>query len=53
MKGKKPAHNVNIAFVSDNDIVPESEIADKFPMKHIDPGQAVELMASVHHPYRF
>lgn len=47
-KGKMPAYNVHIAFVGDNDIVPESEIADKFPMEHIDPGQAVELIASVH-----
>ncbi len=47
-KGKMPAYNVNIAFLGDNDIVPDSEVADKFPMEHIDPGQAVELTAFVH-----
>ena len=47
-KGKVAAHNVNITFLSGNDIVPNSEIEDKFPMEHIDPGQAVELIAAVH-----
>jgi len=47
-KGKVAAHNVNITFLSDNDIVPNSEIEDKFPMEHIEPGQAVELIAAVH-----
>lgn len=47
-KGKMPAHNVNIDFLGNNDIVPDSEIDNKFPMEHIDPGQAVELIAAVH-----
>ena len=47
-KGKVPAHGVTIEFLEDNDVVPESEIRDKFPMEHIDPGQAVELIAAVH-----
>lgn len=47
-KGKMPAYNVNITFLGDNDIVLDSEIENKFPMEHIDPGQAVELMAAVH-----
>lgn len=46
-KGKVPAHNVTIEFLDDNEVVLESEIKDKFPIEHIDPGQAVELITSV------
>lgn len=37
-----------MVFLGDNDVVPDSEIEDNFPMEHIDPGQAVELIAAVH-----
>ena len=47
-KGKVPAHGVAIEFLDGNEVVLESEIEDKFPMEHIDPGQAVELIAAVH-----
>lgn len=47
-KGKVPAHDVTIMFLDGNDVVPDSEIEDKFPMEHIDPGQAVDLIATVH-----
>jgi|SRR5690554_4561243 len=47
-KGKVPAHDVKVTFLDGNDVVPDSEIEDKFPMEHIDPGQAVELIAAVH-----
>lgn len=47
-KGKVPARDVTIEFLEGNEVVPESEIKGKFPMEHIDPGQAVELIAAVH-----
>ena len=47
-KGKVPAHDVSITFLDGNDVIPDSEIEDKFPMEHIDSGQAVELIAAVH-----
>ncbi len=46
-KGKVQARDVTIEFLDGNEIVRGSEIEDKFPM-HIDPGQAVELIAAVH-----
>lgn len=47
-KGKVPAHDVSITFLDGNDVVAVSEIEDKFPMEHIEPGQVVELVAAVH-----
>ena len=47
-RGKAPAHKVSIDFPEGNDIIPDTELRDKFPMELIEPGQAVELIASVH-----
>jgi hypothetical protein len=47
-RGKAPAHEVSIEFPEGNDIIPNTELVDKFPMELIEPGQAVELIAIVH-----
>ena len=47
-KGKAPARNVRIEFPDGNDIVPVSEIADKFPMESLEQHQAVDLIAAIH-----
>jgi hypothetical protein len=47
-KGKAPARNVRIEFPDGNNMVPGSEISDKFPMEVLEQHQAVELMAAVH-----
>lgn len=47
-KGKASARNVRIEFPDGNDLVPNSEITDKFPMEVLEQHQAVELIAAVH-----
>lgn len=47
-RGKAVARNVRIELADSSDLVPESEVRRKFPMRVIEPGQAVELMAMVH-----
>ena len=46
-KGKAAARNVRIDFPEGNDVVIESEVAEKFPLESLDQHQAVELIASV------
>lgn len=45
-KGKANAYNVAIEFPNGNDTVLESDIADKFPLELIEPGQSVSLIAA-------
>jgi len=47
-KGKAPARNVVIEFPDGNDVVPASEIRDKFPMEILEQHQSVDLIAAVH-----
>lgn len=47
-KGKACARDVRIEFPDGNDILIESEIAEKFPLEILDPHQAVELIAAPH-----
>ncbi len=47
-KGKAAARNVRIEFPGGNEMVPGSEIRDKFPMEILEQHQAVELIAAVH-----
>lgn len=47
-KGKSTSRNVRIEFPEGNDIVPQSEIDDKFPLESLDTFQSVELIAAVH-----
>lgn len=47
-KGKAPARNVRIAFPEGNEIIPDSELRDKFPLELLETHQSVELIASVH-----
>lgn len=47
-KGSATAKNVRIEFPEGNDVVIESEVADKFPMESLERHQSVELIAVVH-----
>jgi len=47
-KGKAVARDVRIEFPNGNDIVPDAEIADKFPMEIMEQHQSVDLIAAVH-----
>lgn len=47
-KGSATAKNVRIEFPEGNDVVIESEVADKFPMESLERHQSVELIAAVH-----
>jgi hypothetical protein len=46
-KGKSPARNVVIEFPDGNNMVPDSEIRDKFPMELLEQHQSVDLIAAV------
>lgn len=46
-KGSATAKNVRIEFPEGNDVVIESEVADKFPMESLERHQSVELIAAV------
>lgn len=47
-KGPAVATNVHIEFPEGNELVPESEIDEKFPLECLDSHQSVELVAAVH-----
>ncbi|WP_223175447.1 hypothetical protein [Sulfuricurvum kujiense] len=47
-KGASTARNVRIEFPDGNDVVIDSEVADKFPMESLERHQSVELIATVH-----
>lgn len=47
-KGSATAKNVRVEFPEGNDVVIESELADKFPMESLERYQSVELIAAVH-----
>lgn len=47
-KGKATARNVTISFPEGNEIVPNSELRDKFPLEFLETHGSVELIASVH-----
>src|SRR5690606_698341 len=47
-KGSSTARNVKIEFPEGNDVVIDSEVADKFPMESLERHQSVELIAAVH-----
>jgi hypothetical protein len=47
-KGKVPAKNVKIAFPGGNEIIPDSELMNKFPLESLEGYQSVELIAYVH-----
>ncbi|PNH81260.1 hypothetical protein [Vibrio diazotrophicus] len=47
-KGSATAKNVRVEFPEGNDVVIESELADKFPMESLERHQSVELIAAVH-----
>lgn len=47
-KGSSTARNVKIEFPEGNDVVIDSELADKFPMESLERHQSVELIAAVH-----
>lgn len=47
-KGSATARNVRIEFPEGNDVVIDSEVSDKFPMKSLERHQSVELIAAVH-----
>jgi hypothetical protein len=42
------ARNVRIEFPEGNDLVPLSDIDNKFPLESLDTFQSVELVAAVH-----
>lgn len=46
-KGKSPARNVMIEFPDANNMVPELEIRNKFPMEILEQHQSVDLIAAV------
>jgi hypothetical protein len=46
-RGRAAASNVRVEL-PDGDLVPESMIHSKFPMRTLEPGQSVELAAHVH-----
>lgn len=47
-KGSATARNVRIEFPEGNDVIIDSEVADKFPMESLERHQSVELIAAVH-----
>lgn len=47
-KGKATARDVRIDFPEGNDLVIDSEIADKFPLEALEQHQSVDLIAAVH-----
>jgi hypothetical protein len=47
-KGKAIARNVLVDFPDGNDLVPESDVKDKFPMEFMEPSQAVDLITATH-----
>ena len=47
-KGKAAARNVSIEFPNGNDVIPDSELKDKFPLESLEPQAGVELIAAVH-----
>jgi len=47
-KGSSTARNVKVEFPEGNDVVIDSEVADKFPMESLERHQSVELIAAVH-----
>lgn len=46
-KGPATAYHVNIDFPDGNDVIPDNEIKEKFPLETMEPGQSVELIAGV------
>lgn len=47
-KGSATAKNVRIEFPEGNDVVSDSDLANKFPMESLERHQSVELIAFVH-----
>ena len=47
-KGKALARNVLVDFPDGNDLVPENDVKDKFPMESMEPSQGVDLIAAIH-----
>lgn len=47
-KGSATAKNVRIEFPEGNDVVSDSDLANKFPMESLERHQSVELTAFVH-----
>jgi hypothetical protein len=47
-KGKALAKNVTVEFPNGNDIIPDSELSDKFPLESLEPQAGVELIMAVH-----
>ena len=47
-RGKAAAQNVEISFPHGYDLVLEQDVARKFPMRALEPGQSVGLAAVVH-----
>ena len=47
-KGKSAARNVSIDFPDGNELVDDSDVAERFPLQILDPHQAVDLVAFVH-----
>ncbi len=47
-RGKAAARNVEIEFPDGNDMIPDQEIRDKFPMEVLEQHDSVELMAAIH-----
>lgn len=45
-RGKATAYQVSIRFPEGNDCIIDADLQEKFPMESIEPGQAVELVAS-------
>ncbi|KAF0805873.1 hypothetical protein A6D6_01929 [Alcanivorax xiamenensis] len=47
-KGAATARNVRLEFPEGNDVVIDSDVADKFPLESLEKHQSVELIAAVH-----
>jgi hypothetical protein len=47
-RGKATAENVDIDFHDGYELVGEQEVTRKFPMRALEPGQSVDLIAGVH-----
>jgi hypothetical protein len=47
-KGKAIARNILVDFPDGNDLVPENDVKDKFPMESMEPSQAVDLITAIH-----
>ncbi len=45
-EGNALARQVQVEFPDGNDIIPDSEIRDSFPVESMEPGQAVNLIAN-------